>query len=356
MKEIDYIVVGLGIAGITFCEELEKNNKTFIVYDTGDVASTKVSAGVINPVVLKRFTPVWNAKEHIKTSIKFYKKLAIKLGIPLFEKMSMLKIFKSIEEQNNWMVASDKKELETFLKPKIIKNKNLNINAPFGFGEVNNTGKINPIVLIENYKNYLLKNNQLKNEAFDYNTLQVSVDKVFYKDVISKKIVFCEGASAKDNPYFPSKTKISNEPLVIPNKGEYIIINSPELKLYSMLKTSLFIIPLTNDLYKVGATYDREDHTVKTTQNAKEEMINKLKAIINCNFEVVGQVAGIRPTTRDRRPFLGTLLDCENKVFFNGLGTRGITSAPSLAKTLYNYIENDLELPKEMNIKRYYKW
>ena len=55
MKEIDYIVVGLGIAGITFCEELEKNNKTFIVYDTGNSASTKVSAGVINPVVLKRF-------------------------------------------------------------------------------------------------------------------------------------------------------------------------------------------------------------------------------------------------------------------------------------------------------------
>ncbi len=90
------------------------------------------------------------------------------------KKCQCLRIFKSIEEQNNWMVASDKKELETFLKPKIIKNKNLNINAPFGFGEVNNTGKINPIVLIENYKNYLLKNNQLKNEAFDYNTLQVT--------------------------------------------------------------------------------------------------------------------------------------------------------------------------------------
>jgi glycine oxidase len=109
MKEIDYIVVGLGIAGITFCEELEKNKKTFIVYDTGKVSSTKVSAGVINPVVLKRFTPVWNAKEHLESSIKFYEKLAIKLGIPLFEKMSMLRIFKSIEEQNNWMVASDKK-------------------------------------------------------------------------------------------------------------------------------------------------------------------------------------------------------------------------------------------------------
>jgi glycine oxidase len=356
MKEIDYIVVGLGIAGITFCEELKKNNKTFIVYDTGNVSSTKVSAGVINPVVLKRFTPVWNAKEHIESSIDFYEKLTIKIGIPLFEKMPMLRIFKSIEEQNNWLVASDKKELETFLKPKVIKNENPNINAPFGFGEVNNTGKVDPIVLIESYKNYLLKNNQLKNEAFDYNDLQVKIDEVLYNDVIAKKIIFCEGASAKNNPFFPSKTKISKEPLVIPNKGEYIIINSPELKLHSMIKTSLFMIPLGNDLYKVGATYDREDHTVKTTQNAKEEMVNKLKNIISCNFKVVDQVAGIRPTTRDRRPFLGTLLDCENKVFFNGLGTRGITSAPSLAKSLYNYIENGLELPKEMNIKRYYKW
>jgi glycine/D-amino acid oxidase-like deaminating enzyme len=50
------------------------------------------------------------------------------------------------------------------------------------------------------------------------------------------------------------------------------------------------------------------------------------------------------------------LIGCENKVFFNGLGTRGITSAPSLAKSLYDYIEKDLEFPKEIDIKRYYKW
>ena len=356
MKEIDYIVVGLGIAGITFCEELEKNDKSFIVFDTGDVASTKVSAGVINPVVLKRFTPVWNAKEHITSSISFYKELTKKIKIPLFEKMPMLRIFKSIEEQNNWMVASDKKELESFLKSTLIKNENPYINAPFGFGEVNNTGRVDPIKLIKNYKNYLLKNNKLENKNFDYKALQVSNDEVIYKDIKAEKIIFCEGASAKNNPFFPCKAKISKAPLVIPNKGEYIIVNSPELKLQSMLKTSLFIIPLGNDLYKVGATYDREDHTVKTTENAKNELINKLKKIINCSFEVVDQVAGIRPTTRDRRPFLGTLLDCENKVFFNGLGTRGITSAPSLAEILYNHIENGLDLPKEMDIKRHYKW
>lgn len=356
MKELDYIVVGLGIAGITFCEELEKNRKSFIVFDAGDITSTIVSAGVINPVVLKRFTPVWNAKQHISSSILFYKKLSEKLDIPLYTEMSMLRIFKSIEEQNNWMVASDKIELESFLEPVIIKNKNPFINAPFGFGKVNNTGRLNPIELIRSYKNYLQNNDLLLNEILDYNVIKFTNNAIWYKDIKAKKIVFCDGVSAKRNPFFPELTKNSKEPLIIPNKGEYILIEAPNLKLNSMLKSSLFIIPLGKDIYKVGATYDRDDHTLDTTLNAKDEMILKLSKIINCDFKVIDQVAGIRPTTRDRRPFLGNLNKNENILFFNGLGTRGITSAPSLANTLYDFIENDIKIPKEMDIKRYYKW
>ncbi|GAL70298.1 hypothetical protein [Jejuia pallidilutea] len=32
-KEYDYIIVGLGLAGISFCEQLRANNKTFVVFD-----------------------------------------------------------------------------------------------------------------------------------------------------------------------------------------------------------------------------------------------------------------------------------------------------------------------------------
>jgi len=356
MKELDYIVVGLGIGGLTFCEQLIKNNKTFIVFDSGKYTSTLVSAGVINPVVLKRFTPVWNAKEHIYSSIKFYNALSEKLKIPLLTNTPMLRIFKSIEEQNNWMVASDKKELSDFLQPEIVKNENKNINAPFGFGKVKSTGKINPIQLIHLYKEYLLKSNLFRNENFDYKSLKEENNQIYYKDLIANKIVFSEGYSAKDNPFFPQNIKEKKEQLIIKNKGEYIIIKAPDLKLEAMLKTSLFIIPLGNGLYKVGATYDREDDSIEITKNAKTEMVLKLTKIINCPFEVVDQVAGIRPTTRDRRPFLGTLNNSDQIIFFNGLGTRGITSAPSLAELLYNHIENGVTLPKEVAIKRHYNW
>ncbi len=133
-------------------------------------------------------------------------------------------------------------------------------------------------------------------------------------------------------------------------------MNAPKLKLNEMIKSSLFIIPLGNDLYKVGATYSREDYSIHTTKEAREELVSKLTKILSCSFNVVDQVAGIRPTTRDRKPFLGTLKESNIKVFYNGLGTRGITSAPSLAKELYQNLENGEALDKEINIKRYYNW
>ena len=356
MKEVDYIVVGLGIAGISFCEELENNHKSFIAFDNDKVTSTKVAAGVINPVVLKRFTPVWNAKLHVSSSILFYKQLSKKIDSKLFQDITMFRIFKSIAEQNNWIVASDKKELEQFLEPKIIPNSYAHINAPFGFGKVNSTGKINTIALIEKYKKYLQLENKYHNITFDYSLLTFQNQQVIYNNIISKNIVFCEGSSVTKNPFFPKVVKHSKAAILIPNKGEYLTIKSIDLKLDAMLKSSLFIIPLGNDYYKVGATYDRDDISAEVTNQAREELVLKLKEIITCDFQVVDQVAGIRPTTRDRRPFLGSFTNNQQLFFFNGLGTRGITAAPSLAKILFNFTENSVEIPKEINIRRIYKW
>ena len=356
MQKLDYIIVGLGIAGLSFCENLIKNNKRFVVFDSGKSTSTLVSAGVINPVVLKRFTPVWNANLHIPLAIHFYKELSLKLKTSFFKEIPMLRIFKNVAEQNDWIVASDKNELSSFLQSEIIKNKNPNIIAPFGLGKVENTARINTSDLIVSYKKYLLKKNLFIEEIFKYESLQETNDAIIYREFQAKKIVFSEGASVLHNPFFPPSPPSGGKHLLIPNKGEYITILAPQLKLNAMLKSSLFIIPLGNDLYKVGATYSREDSSLNTTQSASEALSSKLKLIINCPFEIVGQVAGIRPTTRDRRPFIGTLKESDRKVFFNGLGTRGITSAPSLALELYSHLEKGEDLDKEINIKRYYKW
>ena len=91
----------------------------------------------------------------------------------------------------------------------------------------------------------------------------------------------------------------------MPTKGELLTIYAPDLKIDFVLKGPVFLIPLGNDLYTVGATYDWDDTTNNVTEKGKEELLDKLKTLISCSFEVVDQVAGIRPTVKDRRPLVG---------------------------------------------------
>lgn len=349
MKQLDYIVVGLGIAGISFCEQLMESKKAFMVIDNGEDGSTAKSGGVFNPTVLKRFTAAWNASLFYPVAKNFYESLSEKLGTPIFQENPVLRIFKSVEEQNNWSVASDKKELQKFLSSEFIKNKNSSINAPFGFGAVWGSGQIQTENLLTAYRQYLHSEELLLVEDFQYDLIQQRENRVFYKNLSASKIVFCEGAKVVDNPFFPKRT-------IVGNKGEYVLIKAPDLKTESLLKGPVYIISMGNDIYKVGATYSRNDYSLNTTAVAKEEILSKLKTFIDCSFEVVGQTAGIRPTTRDHRPLLGVWKENSNLVFYNGLGSRGFLMAPLLAELLFRNVEENTPLSIEMDIRRTRNW
>ena len=121
---------------------------------------------------------------------------------------------------------------------------------------------------------------------------------MLYENYQASKIVFAEGFGIKRNPYFGALPLVGN-------KGEYIIIKAPELQLSEAIKTSFFVVPLGEDLYKVGATFNWTDKDWETTKSAQEELIEKLKTLISCDYEIVSQEAGMRPTTGDRRALLG---------------------------------------------------
>jgi len=352
VKQVDYIIVGLGIAGLSLCERLEEHDRGFIVIDSGPNIATEVSGGVFNPVVLKRFTIAWKAKEEMAKSLLFYKELSIKLGVSIVNDTSVLRILKSAEEQNDWVVASDKIELAPYLSSEIVKNENPSVRAPFGFGKVKVAGRIYPSELLKAYRAYLQNRDLLIPEGFEHELLSETNNRIIYKGISAKKIIFAEGISGLKNPFFPKGPFLDGKEYFVANKGEYVIMRAPRLRLETMVKGPIYIIPLGEDLYKVGASYKREDTTLDITHEAREDILRKLRKMILCDFEVVSQEVGIRPTTKDRRPLLGSLVGHPNKVFFNGLGTHGIMNAPFLSRILYNHLENDLELPKEMDIKR----
>ena len=342
----DYIIVGSGLASIMFAEQLRLHNKSFIVISNRSQQASVVASGLYNPVVLKRFTATWNAATHLESALPKYIELEQLLGLKLDYVLPIHRVFNSIKEQNNWFLACDKPVLTNFLNPEIIPNTNSAVKAPFGFGAVNFTGRIDTQLLIEAYREFLSKRNQYIEETFEYKDLIENPEGVVYQSLKAKHIVFTEGFGIHKNPYFKYLPLEGT-------KGELITIHAPTLKLESILKSSIFVIPMEEDRYLVGSTYEWTDKTNNPTQKAKTELLKKLERLIDCEFEVVDQRAGIRPTVVDRRPLVGQHPNHKNMYVLNGLGTRGVLVAPSMAKALYNSIEKNTSLSKEIDINRF---
>ena len=342
----DYIIVGSGLASIMFAEQLRTHQKSFVVISNRSQQASLVASGLYNPVVLKRFTAAWNAASHLETAIPKYISLEKLLGVKLDYVVPIHRVFNSVQEQNNWFLACDKPLLTPFLNPKLVDNKNNSVKAPFGFGEVNATGRIDTQKLIEAYRTFLSQMNQYISATFDYEALIETPEGLCYESIQAKHIVFTEGFGIHKNPYFKQLPLEGT-------KGELITIYAPQLQLTPILKSSIFVIPMEGDHYLVGSTYEWTDKTNIPTSEAKSQLLEKLERLVTCDFEVVNQRAGIRPTVSDRRPLVGRHPNHQKMYVLNGLGTRGVLIAPAMAEALYAFIETDAPLPEEIDISRF---
>ena len=344
--KVDYIIVGLGLAGLAFVEELIQANKSFIVFEDDSQTSSLVAGGVYNPVILKRFSPVWNAKEQLAIALPFYEHLEKKFNTTLDQKFVIKKAFKSTEDQNNWFAAFDKPTVAPFLEDNLDENTYSGVVGSHYFGNVKEGGRIDTHKLVETYRHYLKKNHWIRFEKFYHNDLLFEGDLVTYNNLKASKIVFCEGFGVKQNPYF-------NHLPLEEVKGEIITIHAPKLEIDFLLKSTLFVLPLGNHRYKVGATFNHKDKTSLPSIEGKEELVEKLKKVITVPYEIIDQSAGIRPAVKDRRPLVGVHHKyCQLNVL-NGLGTRGVMIAPTVAKNLFQHIEFNKELDEEIDIKRF---
>ena len=345
---IDYIIVGSGLAGISFAEMALKHNKKILIIDDKSQNSSRIAGGLYNPVILKRFSEVWQAQDQLQEMNEFYENIQFKLHEKFNFELPILRKFFSIEEQNNWFAASDKKNLAPFLSTKLISKKFNGIDSPYDYGEVLHTGYVNTALLLDSYKEYLLQNNILSEQYFDYGLIEFFDYGIQYKNVQARHVIFAEGFGLCKNPFF-------NYLPLDGTKGELFIIKAPDLNLNVIVNTSVFILPLGGTLFKVGATYNWKDKTDLPTQEGKEELLARIKEIITCDFEIVKHFAGVRPTVKDRRPLIGTHYSHKSLHILNGLGTRGVMLGPSMAKDLFNNIENEIPLNPEIDIKRFNK-
>ena len=347
---LDYLLVGGGLTGLAMAHLLEERGLSFRMIADGAQGATGVAGGLYNPVILKRFTLAYRAEEQMDGIDAFYQAIEAKLQQSVDYKVPVCRIFHSVEEQNNWFAAADKPGLERFVEPKVHPNTNSSLNAPQGLGQVLETGRVDTAAMQTAYLDYLRKKGWLLEERADYACVQSTGKGVTYKDLQAKGVVFAEGYGLKQNPFFDYLPLTGT-------KGELLTIHCPGLQEKKVVKAGVFLIPLGDDLYRVGATYKWKDKTNTPTAESRAELLEKLTLILDADFEVVDHRAGVRPTVTDRRPLVGRHPQYEAFWVLNGMGSRGVMTAPFAAQFLLNHMEEGQPLPAEMDIARFAdKW
>lgn len=344
--KIDFIIVGQGLAGTLLAYELGRLNRTFLVYNDPDQkGASSVAAGVINPVVFRRMTKSWMVDRVFEQIESTYGALEELLNEKLYDRCQIRKILNEDSAQF-WKEKVTANQLEQYLEAEpALKFRHPNIHSPFGVGIVTKAGRVNIQKLMGAFGAWLEKQNLLRNEKFQLDQLVVNAQSVRYKDVEAEKVVFCEGAAASYNPWF-SDLKFKH------SKGELLEVNIPDLHLNEIISHEVFLIPLGGDRYKVGATYGWEDLSLKTSPEAKEELLTKLKSLVTAPIEIMDQKAGIRPTMNDRKPILGLLPDHPSIGLFNGLGSKGALLGPWFARHLAEYLTGiTTQLDPEVNLE-----
>lgn len=350
MKKVDYIIVGQGLAGTILALSLLKRNKSIVLIDDETISSaSKVAAGLYNPIVFKRLVKSWLADDLLPFMDSFYPEMENFLGSKFYYPKRILKPFSEEQEKTLWFKKTDE-PIGRYLN-KIIYSDDLNgiVFNPLGISEVLHAGNLDTNKFLSSFRNYLKSNALLIEEKFHPDLLLIGENSISYTDCSAQKIIFCEGYACVENPFFnwlPFKL----------TKGEIIIIKlSDEHVIPSeiVINKAVYVLPLGNNTYKVGATYEWEDLSENPTEKGKSDLIGKLNKVLKLPFEVIDHQAGIRPTVSDRRPLIGLHTEHPRLGVFNGLGTKGVMLAPYFANQFVDFLLNGTPLDNEVNINRF---
>ena len=255
-EKLPFIIVGQGIAGSLLAWFLEQANQPFFIIDNQHrTASSKIAAGIINPITGRRFVKSWMIDELMPLAKATYQAIGLRFNTELWEDYDIIRYFANNAEGNNWLSKTTWEGYDKYLK----KDKNATHLNDYIFDEAGSGTVVGAKVDLGKVTHLLQQHFEEKGnliaQEFDYKQLKFKSNRVIYKDITAGKIIFCEGFMAAQNPWF-KKLPFQSA------KGEVLLLKIPNLPRKDILKKHYFLVPLEDDLWWFGSNYEWTDLTL----------------------------------------------------------------------------------------------
>lgn len=343
-KSKKILIVGAGLSGVSVAIQLLRKGVDVTLVDNGTNASSLVAAGIMNPLVFRRMTKGWRVDDFVPYLIDFYTSIEKESNTSFFENLPIRRLFSTEHERELWLKKQNREDFTNYMTPLEESDDNYDqcINQ-FGSGRIKNAYTVKPDVFLGASKEIIRKEGTVLNAPFDYSALNETT----YGGIEYTDIVFCEGYLGMNNPWFSFLP-------INPTKGEILTVRSEKLPKNESLNRKCFNLPMGEKQFKIGSTIDWNNTSLDLTEEGKSEILRNLSYIIEEEVEVLKHEAGIRPGSKDRRPFIGTHPEHSNYHVFNGLGSKGYMLCPLLSEEFSSWILVGKPLDPEVRVERYY--
>jgi glycine oxidase len=352
MESKQIVILGGGLAGSFLASELLAEGQRVVLVDAPSPgAASRVAAGLYNVITGRFGAKSWQADRLLPHWLQILEEPGYACLRPHVFPSLIYRPFKEIKEYNKWTARLNDPEFSKWvafqeqpLLPHAIDNELGGIRIlPCGWTQ---TGALVD-ALVEQMKSN--SNFQLISDFVEAD--QVDLAKKCFRTDFGKisfnHLILCPGYQAKNHPFWPGLP-------IIPNKGELLLLEIPELEMDFVLSKKVYLIPLGNQQYIAGSTYYNTFSKPDPSEKGREEIVQKLSKALKLPYRILDQKAGIRPTTPDRRPILGTHPERKYVHVFSGLGTKGVLLAPYYARLMARYLAGALaEIPAEVSVHRF---
>jgi glycine/D-amino acid oxidase-like deaminating enzyme len=342
------LIIGQGIAGTWLSYYLHKQGQSLVVMDDGQPSTpSRVAGGLINPVTGRRYSVTWLADEIIPFAYDAYRELGEVLGEPLIRETEILDFFPSAQmrvnfqerdaESEQYFSACDEQAFHSYF------------NFAFGCGRIRPAYVVNMQATLNLWRRQLEENDQFIPEQFNPGKLEWDKKQLRYNGISYERIIFCNGNDAFTYPWF------QNLPYAA-SKGESLLLRIEGLPYGFVFKHGMLILPgAEKDLYWIGSSYEWEFEDAGPTNAFLDKTRRVLDAFLKLPYEILEHRSAIRPSTLERRPFVGVHPSHPHMAMLNGLGTKGCSLAPYFARQLTDRIINDKPIHPLADISRFQK-
>ena len=330
--EHDNLIIGQGIAGTVLAWKLLDIGQTVCIYDDQKMQASQAAAGLINPVTGMRFVKTKGWEQYWTVAKTFYRQMEQKLNKQFLTELSLVRLFQNEKERTEFQ-----RRRETFADLIIddeLHKASPHLTAPYG-GYVGFAARLELQSFLESSRRAFINKEYLREESIDPDTVIIRDGLCLAgKKCVAQRIIFCEGVRGAQNPWFPD-LRFS------PVKGEVLRLKIPKLQESRVINCGVWLIPLGQDHYLAGSTYNWNDPSDSPTTQGRDHILSRLRRFLTCDFEVVDHKAGIRPAATDAMPQLVFHHQHPQLIMLNGLGSKGALQAPGLALKLVHQLSNN---------------